>query len=96
MQEERRRHKRVQMDLAALCVLSDHGNDIHKEVTTYNLSDTGVCFFTDAPLNEDTILQIHIPSVLDVKKTCVVKWCMKDKEGVYKVGVSFKNEHPGT
>jgi hypothetical protein len=93
MKEERRTHARVRMELPALCVITDNEEKIKKEITTCNLSDTGICFFADQALKTGEIIQIQIPAVLDIPKTCVVRWCTKEKGGFYKVGASFwRNE----
>jgi hypothetical protein len=59
-----------------------------KESKTYDLSDSGMSFYTDMPLDKGLIFEINIPQVWDSPRKAIVNFCKK-KNDFYKVGVSF-------
>jgi len=61
---------------------------IIKESKTYDLSDSGMSFYTDMPLDKGLIFEINIPSIWDSPRKARVSFCIK-RNNFYKVGVSF-------
>jgi len=64
---------------------------IIKESKTYDLSDSGMSFYTDIPLDKGLIFEINLPQIWDSPKKAIVIFCVK-KNDFYKVGVSFQLE----
>ncbi|OGW41253.1 MAG: hypothetical protein A2Y97_07075 [Nitrospirae bacterium RBG_13_39_12] len=60
------------------------------ESTTFDLSDSGMSFFSETPLNKGLKLQVKIPSVWDSPRPVTVRWCSSKFPDFYKVGVSLK------
>ena len=61
---------------------------IIKESKTYDLSDSGMSFYTDRSLDKRLIFEINIPLIWDSPKKAIVNFCIK-KNDFYKIGVSF-------
>jgi c-di-GMP-binding flagellar brake protein YcgR len=57
--------------------------------TAFDLSDSGMSFYTNIPLNEGINLQVHT-HIWNSPKASIVKWCSKKYINVYKVGISFR------
>jgi hypothetical protein len=57
--------------------------------TSFDISDTGMSFFTDTPLNEGLNVQINSPHFWDQPRDAMIRWCCAKNYNFYKVGVSF-------
>jgi len=69
--------------------LSDKQQTVTKEGIAQDLSDSGICFYADTLLQEGQALQINIPSIFNWPKDSTVRWCSRQPNGFYKVGISF-------
>jgi len=87
--KERRVHKRIRVDLPIIYKISNEKKIIIKESKTYDLSNSGMSFYTDMPLDKGLILQVNIPQIWDSPRNAVVIFCIK-RNDLYKVGVSFQ------
>ena len=55
---------------------------------TANISDSGMCIYSDSPLNEGEIIEIK--SALPVPYLwAAVRWAKKDAADLYKMGLMF-------
>ena len=84
-----RTFKRIKVHLPLTYKIHGERKAIIYEGTTYDISDSGICFYTDVPLNVGLTLIIQIPEILDVPKTCIVKWNSMKSRKCFRVGVSF-------
>lgn len=90
MIKEKRSHYRLQVDLPIIYTYSgEHGN-ITNEGTTFDLSDSGMCFYTDMPFHKGLNLQVNLTHIWDSQRASVVKWCSMENIDLYRVGVSFQ------
>lgn len=88
--KERRSQKRIQVAIPVICAYFDEHKIATKHGTTFNLSDSGICFYTDTPLHKGLNLKVHITHVWDSPRASIVRWCSKRTRNLYKVGVSFQ------
>ncbi len=86
---ERRQNYRIRIDLPIhFTFFTAHGIN-SKEGVSLDISDTGMCFYTDEPLSEGTNLQISMKHVWGTPKKSTVMWCSTITPDLYRVGVSF-------
>jgi hypothetical protein len=89
---ERRRYYRIRIDLPICFTFSD--KDKHeikqKEGVSLDISDTGMCFYTDAPLQKGAPLQLSVKHVWESPIRSTVRWCTMITNNLYRVGVSFQ------
>jgi hypothetical protein len=57
--------------------------------TTFDLSTSGVSFYTDKPLREGLTIKVKIPHLWDASRSVVVRWNSLKSRQCCKVGVSF-------
>lgn len=87
---ERRRNYRIRVDLPIQFTFSSgHGINM-KEGVSLDISDTGMCFYTDAPLSEGIDLQLNMKYIWESPKKSTVMWCSMITHDLYRVGVSFQ------
>jgi hypothetical protein len=87
---ERRQNYRIRIDLPINFTFAD-GNEINlKEGVSLDISDTGMCFYTDAPLSEGIHLQLNMKNVWESPQKSTVVWCSMITPDLYRVGVSFQ------
>ncbi len=85
--KERRRDKR-RLDMSMPCViLTDHKTS--EAGTTFNISEGGMCVFSDKSLDAGRVIDIQCRALWDQPKTGTVKWCRKIKHDLYRIGISF-------
>jgi hypothetical protein len=87
--EEKRTPKRIKVHLPVTYTILGERKAIVYEGTTYDISDSGICFYTDMPLQVGVTLKIQIFQILDVPRTCIVRWNSMKSPKCWKVGVSF-------
>jgi c-di-GMP-binding flagellar brake protein YcgR len=87
--KEKRTNKRIEINLpVTYTIFGDHKGTINKG-TTYDISDSGICFYTDTHLRVGLTIEIQIPQILDVPRTGTVIWNRVKNSNCWKVGVSF-------
>jgi hypothetical protein len=86
--KEKRRDKRykvafpIEYTYDDVEVFDNHG-------TTFDLSTSGMSFYTNKPLREGLNLKVKIPHLWDVARFAVVIWNSLKSPQCFKVGVSF-------
>jgi c-di-GMP-binding flagellar brake protein YcgR len=90
MLEEKRAHYRLQIHLPVLYKVSNPKATTIKKVTTYDISDSGICFYTGTLHKKGTKLQVTLPHIFDSPRICTVKWHSKKYDDRYKIGVHFQ------
>jgi hypothetical protein len=68
---------------------SDHGT-ISSYGKSFNMSESGMCFYTQAPLQEGLNLRVRSEHIWDSPRVGTVKWCNRKYLNFYQVGVSFQ------
>ena len=89
MRRERRICYRRKINLPFVYTVSGNHFTATRKATTGDLSDSGVCLYTDVDLKKGFILELSIPEVFDSPRKCTVKWCLRKYFSNFKVGVSF-------
>lgn len=87
--KEKRNHYRIQVKLPVICESSGELK-IATSGTSFDLSDSGMCFYTHMRLREGINLQLQIPHIWDVSRTSIVRWCSMKNPNLYKIGVLFQ------
>jgi len=89
MLRERRIHYRRRINLPLVYTVSRDHFTATRKATTGDLSDSGVCLYTDVDLKKGSVLELRIPEVFDAPRKCTVKWILRKYFSNFKVGVSF-------
>jgi hypothetical protein len=89
MLEEKRTQNRLQIDVTIFYKASNHESVAINKATTWNLSKSGICFYTDTFHEKGTNLQVLLPYILHSPKTCTVVWNSRIHEDNYKIGAHF-------
>ncbi len=84
--KERRVQKRKQISLPVFYSYTGE----YDNGTTFDLSDSGICFYTHTPLPEGHHIQVLISDVWDSPKSGVVRWCCLKNLNFYKIGILFQ------
>jgi hypothetical protein len=88
--KERRSQKRMQVNLPVFYSYSGEHENVYDHGTTFDLNDSGTCFYTHTPLREGLNLKVFITDIWDSPRASIVRWCSKRILNLYKVGVSFQ------
>ncbi|MEW6418756.1 MAG: PilZ domain-containing protein [Nitrospirota bacterium] len=88
--KEKRSQKRDQISLPVIYAYSGENKITAKFGTTFDLSNSGMCFYTDTLLQDGLKLQVHISNVWDYPRSSIVRWCSMKDVSLYRVGVSFR------
>lgn len=89
MLRERRMHFRRKINLPLVYTVNGDLINVARKATTGDISDSGVCLYTDVDLKKGSILELSIPEVFDSPRKCMVQWCLRKYFNNFKVGVSF-------
>ena len=87
---ERRSQQRKQINVPISYEYSFDHNTISRSGKSFNISKSGMCFFTQVSLKEGLTLHVHNEYIWDSPKTVIVKWCHRKYLNFYQVGVSFQ------
>lgn len=87
--KERRVQKRKQMSLPVFYSYMGEYEYVYNHGTTFDISDSGICFYTHTPLNENLPIQVIISDIWDTPRSGVVKWCSLKNLNFYKIGLSL-------
>lgn len=87
---ELRTCKRREISLPVIYAFPGGQKIITNAGTTFDLSDSGMSFYTTMPLNEGLRLQVHLSNIWDFPRTSIVKWCSRKKNDFFKIGVFFQ------
>jgi len=87
---ERRSQQRRQINVPISYEYSFDHSTISRSGKSFNISESGMCFYTQASLKEGLNLSVQSEYIWDSPKTGVVKWCRRKYLNFYQVGVSFQ------
>jgi hypothetical protein len=88
--EEKRNQKRNSVSLPIIYAFSSEHRISVNHGTTFDISDSGIGFYTDKPLNEGLNLQVHLSHVWDFPRPSIVQWCSMKNVNLYRVGLAFQ------
>jgi hypothetical protein len=86
----KRRDKRIQIAIPVICAYQGGNEVVIKYGTSFDLSNSGMCFYTNTPLHKGLKLQVHSSYIWDYPRSSIVRWCSRKYLNFYKVGVSFQ------
>ena len=86
---EKRSHKRIAVNIPVIYTYFGEYKARTDTGTTFDISDSGMCFYTDKPLRVGLVLDVKIPHIWDVPKVCMVRWTSMKSPHCFRVGVSF-------
>jgi len=89
---EKRINKRKQITVPVTYAYHGKRKIVVKHGTTFDLSESGLCFYTDRPLHEGLNVQVHSSHIWDYPRASTVRWCCMKNVSLYKVGVSFREK----
>jgi hypothetical protein len=88
--KERRVQKRKQISLPVFYSYMSEYDHVYDNGTTFDLSDSGICFYTHTPLLKGHPIQVLISDVWDSPKSGIVQWCSMKNLNFYKIGVHLQ------
>jgi hypothetical protein len=87
--EEKRNQNRNSISLPIIYAFSaDHRIKV-SHGTTFDISDSGIGFYTDKPLDKGLSLQVHLSHIWDFPRSSIVQWCSMKNVNLYRVGLAF-------
>jgi len=87
---DRRSQQRKQISVPVSYEYSFDHKTISRSGKSFNISESGMCFYTQAPLKEGLNLSVRSEHIWGSPKTGIVKWCNRKYLNFYQVGVSFQ------
>jgi hypothetical protein len=87
--KEKRTLKRIKINLPVIYSYCGEHKVTFNRGTTYDISDSGLCFYTDIPFQKGLALDIQIPQILDAPRICIVKWNSMKSPTCFRVGGAF-------
>lgn len=89
MLEEKRTHYRVEMAVPVLYKVCNQQSGAIKKATTCNMSNSGICLYTDSFHEKGTNLQVMLQQIFESPKTCTVVWHSEKDDDHFKIGAHF-------
>ncbi|GEM_PF-2577404 len=89
---ERRTAYRRRINLPSVYTITGNHFSISREATTGDISDRGVCLYTDFDLKKGSVLEVNIPGVFESPRRGTVRWILRKYFNTFKVGVEFVPE----
>ena len=83
-----KRGTKGRLGMTVPCVVSADGTAFD-ENTTFDISQGGMCFFSNKCLEVGHILEIQCNAIWDKPKNGMVRWCQRVQHNLYRIGVSF-------
>jgi len=98
-QMEKRKSSRYDVVLRVRYRKPRSGQYHYHETTSLNISATGICLFTEEPLETDRV--IHILLYINGYKppigiSCRVVWCREEVQGLFRIGAEYLEMDSGT
>ena len=87
---ERRSQYRKQISVPISYEFSYDQRTISRYGKSFNISESGMCFYTQTPLEDGLNLRIQSDHIWDSTRSGIVKWCNRKYLNFYQVGVSFQ------
>jgi hypothetical protein len=87
--KERRIQKRKQISLPVFYSYESEYEHVYDNGMTFDISDSGICFYTHSPLLKGLPIQVLLTDIWDSPKSGVVQWCSMKNLHFYKIGIHF-------
>ncbi|OGW54541.1 MAG: hypothetical protein A2Y81_07010 [Nitrospirae bacterium RBG_13_43_8] len=87
---ERRSQYRKQISVPISYEFSSDQRTISRYGKSFNISESGMCFYTQTPLEDGLNLRIQSEHIWDSPRSGIVRWCNRKYLNFYQVGVSFQ------
>ena len=87
---ERRSQQRKQISVPISYEYSLDSRSISSSGKSFNISESGMSFYTQAPLKEGLNLRVQSEHIWDSPRVGIVRWCNRKYLNFYQVGVSFQ------
>ncbi len=98
MKREKRRHRRKSLPgplrYSHADTASTPGSKLSDLGVILNVSESGICFFTDCPFEVGASLVIECPTISGSPSIGTVRWCKKTAKDLYRVGLMTDGSHP--
>ena len=91
MLKERRIHYRRKINLPLVFTVTGDHFTATRKATTGDLSDAGVCIYTDVDLKKGSVLEVNIPEVFDAPRKCTVQWSLRKYFSNFKIGAAYES-----
>lgn len=88
--KEKRSQHRKQISVPISYEFSSNHSMISHYGKSFNISESGICFYTKTPLKEGLSVLIQSEHIWDSQMTGIVRWCNRKYLNFYQVGVSFQ------
>ncbi len=87
---ERRIHQRKQISVPISYEYSSDSKSISHSGKSLNVSESGMCFYSQNPLREGLNLRVQSEHIWNSPRVGIVRWCNRKYLNFYQVGVSFQ------
>jgi hypothetical protein len=87
---ERRSQQRKQISVPISYEYSSDSRSISSSGKSFNISESGMSFYAQAPLKEGLSLRVQSEHIWDSPRVGIVRWCNRKYFNFYQVGVSFQ------
>ena len=87
---ERRSQERRQINIPISYEYSFDHSTISHSGKSFNISESGMCFYTQVPLKEGLNLRVQSEYIWNSPRAGIVKWCNRKYLNFYQVGVLFQ------
>ena len=88
---EKRRHKRDLVTVPVSYGPAAAADDQAAGGITLNISDSGICFYTQGRLEQGSTLYVSSRAFWEGPRKGTVMWCRKITEEFYRVGLAFSD-----
>jgi hypothetical protein len=89
---EKRCQKRKNVNFPVTYICSNENSLSPRHGETFDLSDSGISFYTDTPLKEGLDINVQIP-IWNSPRACTIKWRSKKGRNIYKMGLCFSQKN---
>ena len=87
---ERRNEQRKQVSVPISYEYSLDNSTVSQSGKSFNVSQSGMCFYTQNPLKEGLNIRVRSEDIWDSFRSGIVKWCNRKYLNLYQVGISFQ------
>ena len=87
---ERRTQQRKQISVPISYEYSSDSKSTSCSGKSFNVSKSGMCFYSQNPLREGLNLRVQSEHIWDSPRIGIVRWCNRKYFNFYQVGVSFQ------
>jgi c-di-GMP-binding flagellar brake protein YcgR len=90
IENQKRNNDRMQISVPVIFAYPGKEKLITNNGITFDISNGGMGFYSEKPLQKGLELQVLLPDLWNYPKSSLVRWCSMKKYNLYRVGVSFQ------